>query len=397
MPKIIIHKEKAADIPALLALCPFGAIEYDGRDLSISAACRMCRLCCKKSNGVCEYVEDGQVQKIDKTLWQGITVAAEMVGGQVHPVTKELLGKARELAEKTHQKVSCLVVGHGLDSCIDELNACGPDEIVLYDQSELEHFRVEPFCAAWEDYIHFAKPSVMLVGGTSVGRSLAPRVAARFHAGLTADCTMLDIQPNTDLDQIRPAYGGNIMAHIRTPNHRPQFATVRYKIFPMPEKTQPHAKIFRRSLSAAQLVSGIEFLNLHRKQNERGIEDADVIVVAGRGLKKPEDINMLQELATLLGGELGSTRAMVETGWIDPKRQIGLSGRTVKPKLIITCAVSGAVQFAAGMNGSELIVAINSDPEAPIFNIAHIGIVGDVYEIVPRLIEKIKNGERELL
>jgi len=165
----------------------------------------------------------------------------------------------------------------------------------------------------------------------------------------------------------------------------------------MPEKTAPHAKIIRRSLSAAKLVSGIEFLNLRKKQNERGIEDADVIAVAGRGLKKPEDIAMIQELATLLGGELGSTRAMVETGWIDPKRQIGLSGRTVKPKLIITCAVSGAVQFAAGMNGSELIVAINSDPEAPIFNIAHVGIVGDVYEIVPRLIEKIKNGERNLL
>ena len=397
MPKIIIHTEKATDIQALIALCPFGAIEYNGRELSISAACRMCRLCCKKSGGVCEYVEDENAVKIDKSLWQGITVAAEMVGGQVHPVTLELIGKARELAAKTNQKVSCLVVGYQLENSIDAINAAGPDEIILYDQPELEHFRVEPFCAAWEDYIDFAKPSVMLVGGTSVGRSLAPRAAARFHAGLTADCTMLDIQPNTDLDQIRPAYGGNIMAHIRTPNHRPQFATVRYKIFSMPEKTAPHAKIIRRSLSAAKLVSGIEFLNLRKKQNERGIEDADVIVVAGRGLKKPEDIAMIQELATLLGGELGSTRAMVETGWIDPKRQIGLSGRTVKPKLIITCAVSGAVQFAAGMNGSELIVAINSDPEAPIFNIAHVGIVGDVYEIVPRLIEKIKNGERNLL
>ena len=397
MPKIIIHTEKATDIQALIALCPFGAIEYNGKELSINAACRMCRLCCKKSGGVCEYVEDENAAKIDKSLWQGITVAAEMVGGQVHPVTLELIGKARELAAKTNQKVSCLVVGYQLENCIDAINAAGPDEIILYDQPELEHFRVEPFCAAWEDYINFAKPSVMLVGGTSVGRSLAPRVAARFHAGLTADCTMLDIQPNTDLDQIRPAYGGNIMAHIRTPNHRPQFATVRYKIFSMPEKTAPHAKIIRRTLSAAKLVSGIEFLNLRKKQNERGIEDADVIVVAGRGLKKPEDIAMIQELATLLGGELGSTRAMVETGWIDPKRQIGLSGRTVKPKLIITCAVSGAVQFAAGMNGSELIVAINSDPEAPIFNIAHVGIVGDVYEIVPRLIEKIKNGERNLL
>lgn len=397
MPKIIIHTEKAADIPAIIALCPFGAIELAGKELVINAACRMCRLCCRKSNGVCEYVEDAPARAIDKSEWQGITVAAETVGNQVHPVTMELLGKARELADKTHQKVCCLLAGHNLKNCASELAAYGPDEIYLYDQPELAHFRVEPFTAVWEDYIRFARPSVMLVGGTSVGRSLAPRVAARFRAGLTADCTMLDIQPNTDLDQIRPAYGGNIMAHIRTPNHRPQFATVRYKIFPMPEKSSPHAKIIRRYLTADRLLSGIEFLKLRRKQNERGIEDADVIVAAGRGLKKPEDLAMLQELADLLGGELGSSRAMVETGWIDPKRQIGLSGRTVKPKLIITCAVSGAVQFAAGMNGSELIVAINSDPEAPIFNIAHIGIVGDVYEIVPRLIEKIKNGERNLL
>lgn len=158
----------------------------------------------------------------------------------------------------------------------------------------------------------------------------------------------------------------------------------------MPEKTAPHAKFIAGKLDTARLASGIEFLEMRRKQSERGIEDADVIVVAGRGLRKPEDIAMLEELAGLLGGQLGSTRAMVEAGWIDAKRQIGLSGRTVKPKLIITCAVSGAVQFAAGMNGSELIVAINTDPDAPIFNIAHVGIVGDVYEIVPKLAARIK-------
>jgi electron transfer flavoprotein alpha subunit len=158
----------------------------------------------------------------------------------------------------------------------------------------------------------------------------------------------------------------------------------------MPEKCAAGTQIVHREIAPEKLVSGIEFLEMRRKKSERGIEDADVIVVAGRGIRKQEDIAMLQELADLLGGQLGSTRAMVETGWVDAKRQIGLSGRTVKPKLIITCAVSGAVQFAAGMNGSELIVAINSDPQAPIFNIAHIGIQGDVYEIVPRLIEQIK-------
>jgi len=393
MAKIVIHPEKVSDIKALQALCPFNAIEYENGQLSISAACRMCRNCCKKGGGVFEYVEDQTVKSVDKSQWQGIAVVAELVGKRVHPVTFELLGKARELADKTGQKVICLLIGHQLADCGKELGEYDADEIYLYDQPELAYFRIEPYCAALEDFIRKVKPSVILVGGTSVGRSLAPRTAARFRSGLTADCTKLDIQPDTDLDQIRPAYGGNIMAHIRTPNHRPQFATVRYKIFPMPEKKAPHAKYFEWKLPQEKLVSGIEFLEMRKKMSERGIEDADVIVVAGRGLKKPEDVSMIRELAELLGGELGSTRAMVEAGWIDPKRQIGLSGRTVKPKLIITCAVSGAVQFAAGMNGSELIVAINTDPEAPIFNIAHIGIVGDVYQVVPKLIEQIKTAK----
>ena len=390
MAKIVIHQEKASDPQALQALCPFGAIEYINGELSISAACRMCRICCKKGGGAFEFVEDQEERGVDKSAWQGIAVVAELVDGSVHPVTLELLGKAKELAAKSNQKVFCLLMGEKLENCAAELSLYGADAVYVYDHPELAHFRIEPCCAVLEDFIRAVQPSVVLVGGTPVGRSLAPRAAARFRTGLTADCTVLDIQENTDLDQIRPAYGGNIMAHIRTPKHRPQFATVRYKIFPMPEKCAAGTQIIHREIAPEKLVSGIEFLEMRRKKSERGIEDADVIVVAGRGIRKQEDIAMLQELADLLGGQLGSTRAMVETGWVDAKRQIGLSGRTGKPTLIITCAVSGAVQFAAGMNGSELIVAINSDPQAPIFNIAHIGIQGDVYEIVPRLIEQIK-------
>ncbi len=392
MPKIVIHPEKITDRAALLKLCPFNAIEdIDGKIL-LNAACKMCRICCKKSGGVFEFVEDA-APGVDKSRWQGVCVVAELVDNDVHPVTLELLGKAAELAKKVNQKVYCVVIGSTLDSIAAKLAEYGPDEIHLYDHPALEHFRIEPFCAALEDFIRKVQPSVVLVGGTSIGRSLAPRAAARFHTGLTADCTFLDIQSTTDLDQIRPAYGGNIMAHINTPRHRPQFATVRYKIFSSPEKTAPKAKIVRGSLTPEQLASGIEFLSLRRKQNERGIEDADVIIVAGRGLKKQEDLAMVEELASLLGGQVGSTRAVIEAGWLDPKRQIGLSGRTVKPKLIITCGVSGAVQFAAGMNGSELIVAINSDPHASIFNIAHIGIVGDLYKIIPGLIERIKSSK----
>lgn len=398
MAKISIdqHLAKKSDMD-FVKLCPFGAIEYENDLLSISAGCRMCRLCCKKSNGVFTYVEEAcdlRKEKLDKTQWQGITVVAELSGGKVHPVTLELIGKARLLAGKSSQKVNVLLMGYQLEKCVEELNSYGVDALYVYDDEALEHFRIEPYCACMEDFIRKNKPSTILVGGTQIGRSLAPRAAARFRTGLTADCTILDMQENTDLDQIRPAYGGNIMAHIRTPHHRPQFATVRYKIFPMPEKTLPHAEIHYEKLEKEKFASALEFLRMRKKASERGIEDADVIVVAGRGLKKAEDVEMLKHLASLLGGELGCTRAMVESSWVEAKRQIGLSGRTVKPKLIITCAVSGAVQFAAGMNGSEKIIAINTDKNAPIFNIAHIGIVGDVYKIVPELIKKIEEEKK---
>ena len=249
---------------------------------------------------------------------------------------------------------------------------------------------------ALEDYINNNKPSIMLVGGTTLGRSLAPRLAARFRTGLTADCTILDIQENTDLDQIRPAFGGNIMAHINTPNSRPQFATVRYKIFNIPEKVEePTGKITLCSVEKEKLTSNIKVLETKIKNKVVGIEEAEVIVVASRAFKKEEDLKMLNELADVLGAQIAGTRPTIECGWVDPKKQIGLSGRTVKPKLIITCGVSGAVQFVAGMKGSDYIIAINQDEKAPIFDVAHLGIIGDIYEIIPKLTEKIKAMKNE--
>lgn len=233
--------------------------------------------------------------------------------------------------------------------------------------------------------------TVILVGATNVGRQLAPRVAARFRTGLTADCTVLDIKENTDLVQIRPAFGGNIMAEIHTPNARPQLATVRYKVMNAPERNKEKSgKVTVCDLSNVALESDIKVLDVVPKAKEIFIENADVLVVAGRGVKSQDDLNMIRELADLLGGEVACTRPMIEAGWFDAKKQIGLSGRTVRPKLIITCGVSGSVQFAAGMNNSDMIVAINKDEKAPIFKIAHYGIVGDLYEVLPRLIAKVK-------
>ncbi len=394
MAEIKIHQGKITDPQAIVESCPFGAIEYVNGYLSINSACKMCRVCIKKDKqGVLEYVEDTRPQ-IDKSAWRGIAVYVDHLDGKIYPVTFELIGKAEELAAKTGQPVYCIMMGHNISGVAEELLHYGVDEVFIYDYEELKDFRIEPYTAVFEDFINSVKPSSILVGGTTIGRSLAPRVAARFRTGLTADCTVLDIQENTNLDQIRPAFGGNIMAHINTPNHRPQFATVRYKIFSAPEKKDiAGGKITTCSIDNSKLVSDIKVLEIKQKEAEQSIEDAEVIVVAGRGVKKQEDMEMISELAGLLNAQMAGTRSLIETGWLDPKRQIGLSGRTVKPRLIITCGVSGAIQFVAGMNGSEHIVAINTDSNAPIFKNAHVGIIGDIYEVVPALIDRIKTGK----
>lgn len=212
-----------------------------------------------------------------------------------------------------------------------------------------------------------------------------------MKTGLTADCTILEMEDNSDLNQIRPAFGGNIMAHIKTPNHRPQMATVRYKIMNAPERKDEEEGIIIDCASTNSMVdSQIEVLDILKKEAEESIESADVLVVAGRGVKNESDLEMLQKLADLLHGKLACTRPLVENGFMSAKQQIGLSGRTVRPKLIITCGVSGAIQFTAGMDHSDQIVAIDMDPDAPIFKNANYGLVGDLYEIVPSLIEKIE-------
>jgi len=392
MPYIKIHQDKAENKEKLAAICPFKAIELNNNELSINAGCRMCRLCVKNGGGVFEYVEErDSTPAVDKNEWRGIAVVAEITEGAVHPVTFELIGKARELAAKVNFPVYCLMMGYQISDLAKKILEYGADEVFVYDLPELQYFRIEPYTAVVEDFIRKVKPSSVLVGGTVSGRSLAPRTAARFRTGLTADCTKLDISESTDLDQIRPAYGGNIMAHINTPRHRPQFATVRYKIFSIPPKTEPKGKITNCTLEKDKLKSAIDIISMTEKAKEVGIEDAEVLVVGGRGLKKPEDLAMLEELAKLLNGRVASTRALVEAGWTDPKQQIGLSGRTVKPKLLIACGVSGAIQFVAGMDGAEHIIAINTDPKASIFKVAHVGITGDLYKIIPELIEKIKS------
>jgi electron transfer flavoprotein alpha subunit len=396
MGKLVVHEEKLTPeiIKELVNICPFGAMEEKNGKIEISAACKMCKMCVRKGpKGVMEFVED-KVEKIDKSLWKGVSVYVDHVGGDIHPVTYELIGKARELASKINQPVYAVFIGYNIKEKAKELLHYGVDKVFVYDYKELKDFRIEPYTVAMEDFIKKVKPGTLLVGATTVGRSLAPRVAARFRTGLTADCTKLDMKENTDLVQIRPAFGGNIMARIINPNHRPQLATVRYKVMDAPSRTDEiSGEIKVEHMDENKFKSRIDVLKVTKKKLEVGISEADVIIAAGRGVKSEKDMGMIRELADLLGAQVAVTRPLVEAGWADAKLQIGLSGRTVKPKLIITCGISGAVQFVAGMDNSDVIVAINNDPKASIFNVAHYGLIGDLYEIIPKLIEDIKNDQ----
>ncbi|WP_297417859.1 FAD-binding protein [Clostridium sp.] len=391
MAKLIINQDKITDIEELLKICPFGALENNNGKVEISGACKMCRLCVKKGpKGAVEYIEE-EIKAIDKSAWKGIGVYVDHVDGDIHPVTYELIGKARELAGKINHPVYAVFVGNNISHKAEELLHYGVDKVFVYDDKELKYFRIEPYTAAFEDFINKVKPTALLVGATTIGRSLAPRIAARFKTGLTADCTILDMKENTDLVQIRPAFGGNIMAQIVTPNSRPQLATVRYKVMTAPKRSEEIAgEIVSCSIDKEKLKSGITALEIKKKAAEVGISDAEVIVAAGRGIKSEKDLAMVMELAKALNAEFACTRPLIEAGWVDAKRQIGLSGRTVRPRLIITCGISGAVQFTAGMNNSDYIFAINTDEKAPIFKVAHYGVVGDIYEVIPELIEKIK-------
>ena len=391
MGKLIIHHDRITpDIAEnLIQLCPFGAISYENGKLDISSGCKLCKMCVRKGQGTVEFQEE--VKELDKSLWKGICVYADCSGGSLHRVTFELCGKARELAKVTGHPIYALLIGHNVSECAEQLRHYGVDKVFAYDHEELEHFRIEPYTAAFCDFIEKEKPSSILVGATGLGRQLAPRVAARCRTGLTADCTVLEMKENTDLVQIRPAFGGNIMAQIVTPNTRPQFCTVRYKVFAEPKPSEvPTGEVIPMEVTEAMVQSGIRVTASLEKPKDIDISEAEVIVAVGRGASGEGMRGLAQELADLLGGMVACTRPLVEGNIFDAKRQIGLSGRTVKPKLIITLGISGAVQFAAGMKGSECIVAINSDASAPIFDVAHYCIVGDVNLIVPKLIEKIK-------
>lgn len=394
MAQIAILQRKCTGCGLCQSNCPFGAIDMTEQGPELNAACKVCGICVKSCPQKAIVRLETKSVSVDKSGWNDILVFAEFSGNRLHPVSLELIGKARTLAKAVSGfKVRAVLVGNGVSACAEELRHYGVAEIAVYDDPALGYFRADAYAACVEDYIRSCRPSVVLVGATALGRSLAPRIATRFHTGLTADCTKLELRENTDLVQIRPAFGGNIMAQIVTPNTRPQFATVRYKVMDAPIREAAAAgNMLARRLPAGVKASRANLVSAFPVPPRKTISDAEVLVVGGRGLRKESDLSLVQELAELLGGDWAVTRPLVEKGWAGNDRQIGLSGRTVRPRLIITCGVSGAIQFTACMNASEHIVAINTDRTAPIFETAHVAIVGDLYDTIPVLINELKEA-----
>ncbi len=391
MSQIKINQEKVNPqiAQALIELCPFQAFDYYGNVLSINAACKVCKICVNKGPaGVCEFL-DSPVITIDKSQYSGIAVYVEHRKNTIHRVSFELIGKAKELAQVTGETVSAILIGSNTGSMSEEILKRGVDKIYVYDDKRFDEFNVETYTSVMENFFQNHKVNVILFGGTARGRSFAPRVAARLKTGLTADCTKLEMTPVGDLMQIRPAFGGNIMAKIKTLNHRPQLATVRYKMFSEPALETPHGVVQKEDTKSIGITENIIVLNVEEKPQASDISEAETIIVVGRAFRKQKDLELVEPLRKKLNAEIACTRPLIENGWIDARRQVGLSGRTVKPKLLIALGVSGSVQFIEGMKESEFIISVNNDPHNKLFEISHYSILGDIYEILPKLTELI--------
>ena len=336
--------------------CPFGALSMEETGIVVSEKCRVCGLCVRHCPEKAIRF-DQKAKSFDKEKWRDFLIFAEQERGDIHPVVYELIGEARKLAAKVDYKVNCVIVGgSGTAENARKLLDYGVNKVFVYEHEGFEGFRADCYADAVADCIAAVKPSSVLVGATSLGRSLAPRLSTRFHTGLTADCTTLDIKENTDMVQIRPAFGGNIMAQIAITRSRPQFATVRYRVMDKAVKVEnPIGEVVLCEVNERMVHSGIEILETRVIDKQKSLEEEEVLVVAGRGVRNEKDVEMCRELASALGGQLAFTRPMVENGFGDQAHQIGLSGRTVRPKLIITCGVSGAIQFTSCMTAQSAL------------------------------------------
>jgi electron transfer flavoprotein alpha subunit len=332
----------------------------------------------------------------------GVWVFIENDSGTVADISYELLGKGRELADRLGSELACLIIGHQISDTAPELIAYGADKVYVADDSQLTHYLTLPYARIAVDLIKEFRPSILLIGATSTGRDLAPRIASQLRTGLTADCTDLQIGDykfgkktwKKILLQIRPAFGGNVIATIVTPETRPQMASVREGVF------KKHVADSSRRGQVVQLnpiltdqdmiIKIVEHVKAEKKVN---LKSAKVIVSGGMGVGSKENFEIIHELAGVLGGQVGASRAAVDAGFIGRQHQVGQTGTTVRPNLYLACGISGAIQHRAGIQESNRIVAINTDPNAPIFSVAQYGIVGDLNEVIPKMIRAYKNKD----
>lgn len=391
---IEVITDKCIGCSACISACAYDAITLIDDIAVIDAVkCVLCGACVQACPTEAIVIHKQVKADIDKTEYSGIWVFAEQRDGEIAGVVHELLGKGRELADELSCELSAILFGSNLGGLSEELIAYGADQVIEIDDPALKDFRDEAYTQAFTYLANKYKPEIVLAGATVTGRSFIPRVAVLLNAGLTADCTGLAIDPETkNLLQTRPAFGGNIMATIITSQHRPQMATVRHKVMnPLSRDDSRSGSVISESFDFGIKEDCTKFISFEKeKTNLINITDANIIVSGGRGLKEAKNFALLEELAEALDGAVGASRAAVDSEWIAYSHQVGQTGKTVKPGIYIAVGISGAIQHLAGMSSADYVIAINRDPDAPIFKVADLGIVGDLFEIVPKLVKRIK-------
>ncbi len=391
---LIFYSEKCLACGQCVEVCPFGVLKLEGETLIIGDGCNLCGACVE----VCEVEalalpEAAGPSPRPAVPPDGVWVFAEQRGGVLAPVTAELLGEGRRLAEELQVPVAAVLFGDQVAHLSPALLAAGAHKVYLAEHPRLQDFLEESYAAALTELARQFRPEIILAGATYTGRAFIPRVAAALKTGLTADCTAfaIDLEPRLLL-QTRPAFGGNIMATIITPRTFPQMATARPGVFkPRPLEASATGEVIRMATAFLDAPARSRFVATVEEIKERvPLGAAEVIIAGGRGLKEGKNFRLLEELADLLGAAVGATRAAVDAGWISYPHQIGQTGKTVGPRIYLACGISGAAQHLVGMQSSDFIVAINKDPKAPIFQVADVGLVGDLFEIIPALIQEIK-------